>query len=64
MMIHMSNFLFKNGEMVLFIGDSITDCGRRAQAAPLGEGYVKLSIDLITARYPERKIHFINKRPR
>ncbi len=57
----MSRFLFKNGETVLFIGDSITDCGRRAQFAPLGDGYVKLATDLITARYPERGIRFINK---
>ncbi|MBI4028565.1 MAG: SGNH/GDSL hydrolase family protein [Verrucomicrobia bacterium] len=57
----MSKFLFQNNNTVLFIGDSITDAGRRAQAAPLGEGYVKLAIDLVTARYPERKIRFINK---
>lgn len=57
----MSKFLFKNGERVLFIGDSITDCGRRQNSAPLGDGYVKLAIDLIRARYPERKIDFINK---
>lgn len=57
----MSKFLFQNNNTVLFIGDSITDAGRRAQAAPLGEGYVKLAIDLVTARYPARKIQFINK---
>ena len=57
----MAKFLFQNGQTVLFIGDSITDCGRRAHAAPLGDGYVKLATDLITARYPERKIRFINK---
>jgi len=32
----------KSGEKVLFIGDSITDCGRRNEARPLGVGYVKL----------------------
>ena len=57
----MSKFLFQNGQTVLFIGDSITDCGRCAHAAPLGDGYVKLATDLIVARYPERKICFINK---
>jgi lysophospholipase L1-like esterase len=57
----MSKFLFQNRDTVLFIGDSITDCGRRAQASPLGDGYVKLATDLITARYPERKIRYLNK---
>ena len=27
---------------MLFIGDSITDCGRRAEHAPLGSGYVRM----------------------
>lgn len=26
---------------VVFAGDSVTDCGRRADAAPLGDGYVR-----------------------
>lgn len=57
----MSRFLFKDGQTVLFIGDSITDCGRRGASAPFGDGYVRMSIDLITARYPERQIRFLNK---
>lgn len=57
----MSRFLFKDGQTVLFIGDSITDCGRRGASAPLGDGYVRMAMDLITARYPERKLRFINK---
>jgi lysophospholipase L1-like esterase len=57
----MSRFLFKDGQTVLFIGDSITDCGRRGASAPFGDGYVRKTIDLITARYPERKLRFINK---
>ncbi|MCC7517562.1 MAG: SGNH/GDSL hydrolase family protein [Verrucomicrobiae bacterium] len=57
----MSRFLFKNRQTVLFIGDSITDCGRSGAQAPLGEGYAKLAVDLITARYPERTLRFINK---
>jgi lysophospholipase L1-like esterase len=51
----------KNGQRFLFIGDSITDCGRRGPHYPLGEGYVALFSELMTARYPERKIDFINK---
>jgi lysophospholipase L1-like esterase len=56
----MSQFLFQDGQTVLFIGDSITDCGRRSEAAPYGSGYVKAAIDLITARYPERQVRYVN----
>jgi len=51
----------KSGQKVIFIGDSITDCGRREAQFPFGGGYVKLLIDLVTAKYPERKIEFYNK---
>ncbi|KPK83534.1 MAG: hypothetical protein AMJ81_08030 [Phycisphaerae bacterium SM23_33] len=51
----------RDGQTVVFIGDSITDCGRRAQAAPLGEGYVSMAAALVAARYPERQISFINQ---
>ncbi len=58
----MSNFKVRDGEKFVFIGDSITDCARRGTAAPFGDnGYVKLAIDLITARYPERQITFFNE---
>jgi lysophospholipase L1-like esterase len=56
----MSQFLFQDGQTVLFIGDSITDCGRRGDAAPYGNGYVRAAIDLITARHPERQIRYVN----
>ncbi|HOX39546.1 MAG TPA: SGNH/GDSL hydrolase family protein [Candidatus Brocadiia bacterium] len=56
----MSDFKVKDGETFVFIGDSITDCGRRDVAAPFGNGYVKMAIDLVTAKYPERMIHFVN----
>ena len=51
----------KSGETILFIGDSITDCGRRAAAAPLGNGYVKLFTDMVIIREPETAITVINK---
>ena len=51
----------KSGQKVVFMGDSITDCGRRESQFPFGGGYVKIIIDLITAKYPERKIEFHNK---
>jgi len=55
------DLLFKDGQKVVFIGDSITDCGRRLESAPYGNGYVKLAIDLITAKYPQNNITFINE---
>jgi lysophospholipase L1-like esterase len=56
----MSDFLWQNGQTVVLTGDSITDCGRRGDQAPYGNGYVARAIELIGARYPERKINFIN----
>ena len=57
----MNNLLFQSGDKVLFIGDSITDCGRRDAHAPLGHGYVRKITELITAKYPERRITYVNK---
>ena len=57
----MNNLLFQSGDKVLFIGDSITDCGRRNEHAPLGHGYVRKITELITAKYPERDITYVNK---
>ena len=52
---------FKNGETVLFIGDSITDCGRRGTNAPLGDGYVRWFNVLLTLREPRKRVTIINK---
>ena len=57
----MSEFLLQDGQTMLFIGDSITDCGRRGADAPLGVGYVRLFTELATAAYPNRAIRYINK---
>ncbi len=57
----MADFLVQDGQTYIFQGDSITDAGRRAAAAPFGAGYAKLTIDLVTAKYPERRIRWINK---
>ncbi|MBC7287607.1 MAG: SGNH/GDSL hydrolase family protein [Armatimonadetes bacterium] len=57
----MQQFLIEHGQTVVFIGDSITDAGRRAEHAPFGAGYVRMAIDLITARYPERQITYFNE---
>ena len=56
----MSDFWVRHGERMIFIGDSITDCGRRDRAVPLGDGYVSIFTELATARYPERKIEWVN----
>lgn len=56
----MSGFVWQDGQTVVMTGDSITDCGRRADHAPYGAGYVRQVIDLVVARYPERAIRFVN----
>ena len=51
-----------DGAKIVFIGDSITDCGRReAQRGPLGDGYVKLFADMMTVRHPELKLTVVNR---
>ncbi len=55
------DFQVKDGQKFLFIGDSITDCGRRGESAPLGNGYVRIFKDMLLANFPERKVEFINK---
>ena len=52
--------LIKRGQTVLFTGDSITDAGRRADARPLGQGYVRMTVDLLAAREPELGAKVIN----
>lgn len=57
----MKSFAVNSGQTYVFIGDSITDCSRRGGEAPFGNGYARMTIDLIRARYPERRIRFINE---
>ena len=56
----MGDFWIEDGERMLFIGDSITDCGRRDRAAPLGDGYVSIFAEMATARHPGRNIEWLN----
>lgn len=52
----------KSGETILFIGDSITDCGRLVEAhRPLGCGYVQMVADMLTIREPQKKITVVNR---
>ena len=54
--------IFKARQRIEFIGDSITDCGRREPLfAPLGDGYVHIIHDLLQAGYPELKLTILNK---
>ena len=57
----MSSLVFQSDQTVLFIGNSITDCGRRQDQEGLGNGYVRKITELITARYPDRYISYINR---
>jgi lysophospholipase L1-like esterase len=53
--------VIKSGETILFIGDSITDCGRRTTERPLGSGYVKIFNDFLISCEMSKKITVINK---
>ena len=57
----MENLIFNSNEKVLFIGDSITDCGQRQDEEKLGHGYVRKITELLTAKYPNHNIDYINK---
>lgn len=53
--------LFEPNHRIVFIGDSITDAGRRAEAAPYGRGYVGLVRAFLTARYPSHPLAVVNR---
>ena len=53
--------LFGSGQKIVFIGDSITDCGRCGRAAPYGDGYVSLVRNLVLARYPHLGLTVVNR---
>ena len=53
----------ENGESLLFIGDSITDCGRTrpvGNRTGLGDGYVSFVDSLLASSYPELNIRVFN----
>jgi lysophospholipase L1-like esterase len=54
--------LFKQGDVVLFQGDSITDAGRnKEQPGDLGRGYAHLTTALFNSAYPELQVKFLNR---
>ena len=57
--------LFAPHSRIVFIGDSITDCGRarpfgEGLDAPFGTGWVNLVAGLIGEAYPERRLRLVN----
>ena len=57
--------LFRDGERIIFAGDSVTDMKSTAPLAEglgdsLGFGYVRMVENLLTAFYPERNIRVTN----
>lgn len=53
--------IFEAGQRVLFIGDSITDAGRRGANAPFGDGYMSLVRAFVTAGHPELGLEWFNR---
>ena len=51
----------KSGQTIVFLGDSITDAGRRDGHPPLGQGFVKLFHDLLLIREPQKRVRVVNK---
>ena len=50
---------FKPGSVVLFQGDSVTDCGRTREAdLPLGNGYARKVADIYTELFPQQQLTF------
>lgn len=56
--------IFQTNQKLLFIGDSITDCGRARsedKGAALGNGYVRDLAALLGATYPHCMLEIVNK---
>ena len=52
----------KQNDVILFIGDSITDVGRnREDGYNLGSGYPLMVAGALSARYPELQLQFLNR---
>ncbi len=52
----------KKGDLILFQGDSVTDCERdRTNVADLGNGYAKMVAKALAERYPGLELRFQNR---
>ncbi|WP_248927562.1 SGNH/GDSL hydrolase family protein [Paenibacillus hamazuiensis] len=52
---------FQAKDKIVFIGDSITDKGRKKDPLKLGSGYVRMLHDYLTAEYPQLSLKIINE---
>ncbi|MCK0471860.1 SGNH/GDSL hydrolase family protein [Halalkalibacter sp. APA_J-10(15)] len=52
---------FNNKDRILFIGDSITDSGRKEDNEMIGWGYVRLIRDYLHITNPNKSLHVLNK---
>ncbi len=57
----MTSLALKSGQRFLFQGDSITDCGRREEFPPLGNGYAAILAGLVYAEASELDIQYLNR---
>lgn len=53
--------MFEQGQKIVFIGDSITDAGRRNDPLGHGNGYFNLVRGFLLARYPDLGLTIVNK---
>jgi lysophospholipase L1-like esterase len=54
--------VFSNNNLILFQGDSITDCGRsRTEATSLGNGYAMMAAAWLSAAHPGAGWRFLNR---
>lgn len=53
--------IFEKYQTIVFIGDSITDAGRRTANPPFGTGYMSIIQAMVTARYPDLDVTWHNR---
>ncbi len=57
----MDGLWLERNDKIVFMGDSITDCGRNSEAhRPFGAGYVATIRNLLLARYPGHDFTIVN----
>jgi lysophospholipase L1-like esterase len=54
-------FALKDGDRFVFMGDSITDCGRREPATPQGTGYAAIAQGLILGQAAALQVEYFNR---
>ncbi|BBH22399.1 lipase [Paenibacillus baekrokdamisoli] len=53
--------LFQQGQRIVFIGDSITDCGRKSDPEGIGNGYVRVVRDYLSIGLPAVSLQVENR---